>query len=149
MIQTPFTITKESDKGTAYFTVRWSRLRKADKYDIATCVPSVSGIYELYYMDKYKKLNLFFVSRSWYGGLRSSLRYMTDPELDRDPRRLAILNEFSVYYRFSLSDSSGDLDDVLFFYMATYFPADPTVEPSGRFEEIYVKEETADRIVTA
>ncbi len=41
----------------AYFTLYWSKLTKADKYTITTSVPSVSGLYELYYEDYEKQLN--------------------------------------------------------------------------------------------
>jgi hypothetical protein len=149
LVNRPFTISKIEDGATVYFTVRWSALSKADRFDIVRRVPAMSGIFELYYMDQYRKLNIFAVSRSWHGGLRSSLRFMSDPDLDRDPRRKKILEERDVYYRYSLSDSSGDLDDVLYFYMATYFPMNPSVEPSRRYDTIYVKEDDRDRIVTA
>jgi hypothetical protein len=147
-VERPFTISKIADGATAYFTVRWSALRKAERFDIATRVPAMSGIYELYFLDEYRKLNIFAVSRSWYGGLRSSLRFMSDPGLDRDPRRKKILEEREVYYRFSLSDSCGDLDDVLYFYMSTYFPKNPFVEPSYRYDTIFVKELSHDRVIT-
>ena len=48
-----------------FYTVSWSRLRKADKYEIITSVPSEAGIYELYYMDDWEKLCLFHVGKSW------------------------------------------------------------------------------------
>ena len=61
-------------KKNAYFTVSWSRLKKSDKYDIIKSVPSEAGIYELYYMDEKEKLCLFYLGKSWYGGLRNELR---------------------------------------------------------------------------
>ena len=86
------TIEKLEDIDAVYYTVRWSNLRKADKYDIVKMVPSVSGIFELYYMDDKKKLNLFFFSKAYtvvcvsrFGaapmwnrnGIRFALKYST------------------------------------------------------------------------
>lgn len=141
-------ISKIINDRTAYFTVRWSALRKAERFDIVRHVPPMAGVFELYFVDRYKKLNLFYVSKSWHGGLRSALRILVDAELDPNPARRDIFENRVVYYRYSLSDSSADLDDVLFFYMATYFPKKNPVKPSPRFDLIYLNEESSDRIIT-
>jgi len=143
-------IRKEEDGPAVYFTVTWSRLRKADKYDIHKVVPAMGGICELYYKDEYGKLNLFCVSRSWYGGLRSNLRELTDPLCEKDPERLRILlrHPDNIYYRYSLTESLDDMNDILFFFMQTYSPGQTAVQPSGRYAHIYVKEVDPDRIVT-
>ena len=71
-------------KNEIYYTLVWSALKKADKYEITLKVPSVSGLYELYRMDKEKKLNLLAVTHAWYGGLRSQLRAAVDPAVCGD-----------------------------------------------------------------
>lgn len=141
-------ITKIEDAYTAFFTVRWSLLRKAEKYSITSTVPSMAGIFELYYMDEKKKLNLFYVGRVWIGGLRSRLRRLTDPTLELDDRRRAILETKDCYYRYSLSESFRDLTDVFFFFSNTYFPHTSIAEHSGRYDTIYVKEISPQKIVT-
>ncbi|MGD0726900.1 MAG: hypothetical protein ABSB63_15220 [Spirochaetia bacterium] len=132
----------------AFFTVSWSRLRKSDKYKIATSVPSEAGIYELYYMDEKNKLCLFHLGKSWYGGLRHELRVRTDVELETDASRRALLEDHDCWYRWSLLSSSDDMADVLFFFAQTYLPGNLTVHPSGRYEHIFVKEIDADKITT-
>ena len=77
-------VTKLVEAPDVYYTVFWSRLRKADRYEIITKVPSVSGIFELYYQDEHKQLNLFHIAKAWYGGLRTALRKATDPELEEE-----------------------------------------------------------------
>jgi hypothetical protein len=143
------TITKQEDADAddAYFTVRWSNLRKADKYDIVKTVPSVSGIFELYYMDEKKKLNLFFFSKAYYGGLRFAIRQYTDTEQERDPVRLRIITDYDVYYRYTISSSYKDMSDVFYFFARTYCP-DKMTEDSGRYDNIFVNEITNDKIVT-
>jgi hypothetical protein len=135
-------------KQDAYFTVSWSRLRKSDKYEIVKSVPSEAGIYELYYMDEKGKLCLFYLGKSWYGGLRNELREKTDVELEKDPTRRAILDERDCWYRWSLLSSSDDMADLLYFFAQTYLPGTGAVHHSGRYAHIFVKEIDADKIVT-
>jgi hypothetical protein len=141
-------ITKRVDAYTVFFTVNWSPLRKAEKFDIVTKVPSMAGLFELYYMDEKKKLNLFYVGRVWIGGLRSRIRRLTDSTLEIDEKRRKVLETKDCYYRFSLSESYNDLTDVFFFFSNTYFPHTSIAEHSGRFDMIYVKEVSPQKIVT-
>jgi hypothetical protein len=134
-------------KGTeAYFTLVWSPLKKADKYEITLKVPSVAGLFELYRMDKDKKLNLLAVTHAWYGGLRSQLRAAVDPESTSDPVKRAELEDAELYYRFAPSESLPDILDVVWFLHSVYFPHDVRVENSNRFTRIYLDEKAPDRV---
>ncbi len=141
-------IVRQVRDNEAYYTVYWSRLAKADKYDIVRSVPSVGGVYELYYLDDRKKLNLMFFAHAWYGGLRSSIRKLVDAELSRDPAITEILENRDVYYRYSCTDSNQDMLDVVFFFDSIHFPHGKRREDSGRYDAIYVNEISADKIVT-
>jgi hypothetical protein len=143
-------ITKQVRDQNAYFTVRWSPFTRAEKYAIRTGVPAMGGIVELYWMDKSKKLNQFCVSRSWYGGLRSLLRERIDPELEADPYRLSILRDHKddIYFRYSLSESNTDMEDVLFFFQETLAPGLPTATHSGRYDKIFLNEIDAEKLTT-
>jgi len=143
-----YTIKKVEDNRDVYFTIYWSHLTLADKYSIIKSVPSMSGIFELYYMDEKGKLNLFHVQKAWYGGLRHSIRMRTDPELEDNPEKRELLERYKCYYRFSILESYKDLTDILYFFAATYFPDRVTVDHSGRFDRIFVEEISADKIVT-
>ena len=140
--------TKLVEDPNVYYTVQWSRLTKADRYGIITKVPSVAGIYELYYQDKYKKLNLFHIAKAWYGGLRNGLRKVTDPELEEDETRRKILEENDIYYRYTVIPSYADMSDVLYFFASTYQPHTHQVVSSGRYENVFVNEISEDKIVT-
>jgi hypothetical protein len=133
-------------KGEAYYTLVWSPLKKADKYEITLKVPSVAGLFELYKMDKQKKLNLLAVTHAWYGGLRSQLRTAVDPELTNDPVKRAELEDAELYYRYAPSNSLDDILDVVWFLHATYFPQDVRVEHSGRYTRVYLNEKAPDRV---
>lgn len=139
-------ITGKKKKGEIYYTVVWSALKKADKYEITLKVPSVAGLYELYRMDKEKKLNLLAVTHAWYGGLRSQLRAVIDPELTDDPVRKAEIENGDLYYRYTTSDSFPDILDVIWFLHSTYFPKDVRVEHSERYERMYLEEKAPDKV---
>lgn len=145
-----YTIRLLADEDDGYFTVHWSPFALADKYDIVTHVPAIGGIAELYFMDEKGKLNLFCLQRSWYGGLRSMLRERCDASIEKDPYRLSVLVKWRdrLYYRWTSSDSKKDMDDVMFFFVATYAPGASHIEPSGRFSKIYVKEIETGKLVT-
>jgi len=139
-------ISDTKKNGEIYYTVVWSALKKADKYEITLKVPSVAGLYELYRMDKEKKLNLLAVTHAWYGGLRSQLRAVIDPELTNDPVRKAELENGDLYYRYTVSNSFPDILDVVWFLHSTYFPDDIRVEHSGRYPRMYLDEKAPDKV---
>ncbi len=139
---------KEVDSGFAYYTVRWSPLKKSDKYEIIRSVPAMAGLFELYYMDEKEKLNLFFLGKVWIGGLRHRIRRLTDPEIEMDPKRRGVLEKYDCYYRFCLTDHQDDLDDIFYFFSGRYQPDNERAEHSGRYQAIYVEELEPNKIVT-
>jgi len=139
-------VRKEVDAGSAYFTVRWSALTKADRHQIIGSVPAVAGIFELYYMDRSQLLNLLQLGNAWYGGLRSWIRSATDPSLSTHPEMRRILTDFPCYYRYTASNSYRDILDVLYFLGETYFPKSRNRQHSGRYRYILVQELTPDKL---
>jgi hypothetical protein len=145
-----YDITKSVKDEDAFYAVRWSPIAKADKYAIIGSVPAMGGIAELYYKDAGGKLNLYMLARSYYGGLRATLRVATDPETEKDERRRAVLvaHEGEIYYRYALVESQDDMSDVMFFFMSTYAPKAAPQAHSGRYERIFVKEIDTGGLVT-
>ena len=133
-------------KDEGFFSLYWSALTKADKYTITTSVPSVSGLYELYYEDYEKQLNLLTVNTAWLGGLRSQIRQDIEPDYKKGKNLKLILENHTVYYRFSISSKSDDIQDVVWFLNQTYFKDQSIVHDSGRFKNIFVKEFAPDSI---
>lgn len=139
-------ISGKIDHGNIYYTLIWSPLTKADKYEVTLRVPSVAGLFELYRMDKDKKLNLLAVTHAWYGGLRSEIRAAIDPDATNDPVKKAELEDAELYYRYAPSDSFPDILDVVWFLHTTYFPNDVRVENSGRYPRMYLNEKAPDKV---
>ena len=96
-------IIKKIFKNQPHYILTWSPLKKADKYQINRAVPAMSGVYELYKMDKEKHLNLLSVTHAWYGGLRSNIREAIDPDTKTDPERRKILedDDIELYFTFN------------------------------------------------
>jgi len=141
-------ITIREKDGDAYYSVNWSLLSIADKYTIIKKVPAVAGIYEIYWMDETKHLRLFIIDKTVYGGLRSEIRRITDPELCKsDEKGRKILEEKKIWYRYAPTDSSNVMDDVLWFFVQTYFPENTSLNHSGRYQNIFLKESAPDKLI--
>jgi hypothetical protein len=130
-----------------YYSITWSPLTLADRWTINAKVPSVAGVYEIYWMDDHKHLRMLTVGDTHYGGLRSELRRLTDPELIDEPRTRKILEDEEIWFRYAPSNSAAIMADVVWFFRKTYFPENPGVDHSGRYEKIYMNESAPDKLI--
>ncbi|MDR1278150.1 MAG: hypothetical protein LBK02_05325 [Treponema sp.] len=136
------------EKGTdVFYFVNWSPLSLADRWIINAKVPSVAGIYEIYWMDDHDHLRLLRVGDTHYGGLRSELRRLTDPELIDDAAAKKILEDEEIWFRYAPSNSAATMADVIWFFRATYFPENPGVSHSGRYRKIFLNESAPDKLI--
>lgn len=140
-------ITAREKNGEMYYFVNWSPLALANRWDINAKVPSVAGIFEIYWMDENKHLRLFNLGRTHYGGLRSELRRLTDPELCENDKTRMILENKEIWYRYAPSHSADTMTDVIWFFMSTYMPEKPGVEHSGRFEKIFLAQSEPNKLI--
>lgn len=137
---------REWGKDVFYF-VRWSPLTLADRWTINAKVPAVGGVYEIYWKDDHNHLRMLMVGNTHYGGLRSELRRLTDPELIQNPQVIRILENEEIWFRYTPTDSAAVMDDVVWFFRKTYFPENPGVSHSGRYERIFMKESAPDNLI--
>jgi hypothetical protein len=137
---------QERDRNGYYF-VNWSPLALAERWTINASVPAVGGVYEIYWMDDAKHLRMLAVGDTHYGGLRSELRRLTDPELIGDPRAADILENREIWFRYAPTNSSAAMADVVWFFRATYFPENPGTSHSGRYERIFLKESEPNKLI--
>jgi hypothetical protein len=138
-------ISRERGKNV-YYLVKWSPLARADRWTINARVPSVGGIYEIYWMDEHKHLRMLSVGDTHYGGLRTELRRLTDPELCAGGMR-QILEEREIWFRYAPTDSAAVMSDVVWFFRRTYFPENPGLSHSGRYEKIFLQESEPDKLI--
>jgi hypothetical protein len=137
---------REKDEDVYYF-INWSPLSLADRWEINAKVPAVAGVFEIYWMDEQKHLRLFYVGQTHYGGLRSELRRLTDPELTTDTKTKQTLEEKEIWFRYAPTNSSAVMSDVVWFFMTTYFPENPGVDHSGRYQKIFIAESEPDKLM--
>ncbi|MDR2701315.1 MAG: hypothetical protein LBB72_02660 [Spirochaetaceae bacterium] len=137
---------KEKGKEAHYF-IKWSPLSKADRWIINAKVPSVAGVYEVYWMDDHEHLRMLYVGQTHYGGLRSELRRLTDPELNKDLDAKKTLEDEEIWFRYAPCNSAAMMADVVWFFRKTYFPEEPGVDHSGRFEKLFMNESAPDKLI--
>ena len=142
----PILLKKEGVKQDVYYTLTWTAITCADKYRITAAVPAIAGMYELYYMDKNKRLNLLAITHAWYGGLRSNLRQAVDPDYSPNLSLRVLPEDARLYYRYSCSNSFGDLLDAVWFLHTVYFHDDVRVRHSQRYRKIFLQEQAPDKI---
>jgi len=136
------------EKGDAiYYTIQWSPLTLAERWTINAKVPAIAGVYEIYWMDDHKHLRMLSVGNTHYGGLRSELRRLTDPELAVDANLRSTLETKEIWFRYAPVNSPAIMADVVWFFRKTYFPENPGVEHSGRFKNILIKESAPDKLI--
>ena len=140
-------ITAQEKDDVVYYFINWSPLAKADRWTINASVPAVAGVYEIYWMDDHNHLRMLAVGRTHYGGLRSEIRRLTDPELTLDPKAKETLENEEIWFRYVPSHSMSDMADVVWFFRDTYFPENPGVEHSNRYKKIFMKESAPDKLI--
>jgi hypothetical protein len=142
-----YSITAREKGDAIYYEIQWSPLTLAERWTINAKVPSVAGVYEIYWMDERKHLRMLAVGNTHYGGLRSELRRLTDPELALDAKMRETLENREIWFRYAPSNSADVMADVVWFFRKTYFPENPGVEHSGRFSKIFMKESAPDKLI--
>jgi hypothetical protein len=130
-----------------HYSIQWSPLSLADRWTINAKVPAVAGVYEIYWMDDHKHLRMLTVGDTHYGGLRSELRRLTDPELIDDEKAKKILEDEEIWFRYAPTNSAAIMADVVWFFRKTYFPENPGVAHSGRYERIFMNESAPDKLI--
>jgi hypothetical protein len=139
-------VAREKGPDVHYF-IQWSPLSTAERWTINAKVPSMAGVYEIYWMDDHGHLRLLSVGNTHYGGLRSEIRRLTDPELIDDARAKKILEDEEIWFRYALSNSAATMADIVWFFRKTYFPENPGVEHSGRYRKIFMNESAPDKLI--
>jgi len=140
-------ITLQEKGENAYYLIQWSPLAIAERWTINASVPAVAGVYEIYWMDDHNHLRMLAVGDTHYGGLRSEIRRLTDPELTLDQKVRKTLEDEEIWFRYTPSHSPENMLDVVWFFRKTYFPENPGVEHSGRFKNIFMSESAPDKLI--
>lgn len=138
-------VRKRERDGKAFFSITWSALYPVSRFDIIGSVPSMAGIWELYWLEASRSPRILKVGRAWHGGLRHSLREQTDPTLPMGAPLRSYLESGDCYYRYTIIESHADLNDI-YSVVLTHRRVEQTPVPtSGRYTEVRIRE--ADEMV--
>ncbi len=133
-------VVKRVRREIAYFNIIWSPLLPVSRWDINGAVPSMAGIWELYYLENARVPRIMKMGRAWYGGLRSEIRTESDPDLPQNARHRAALESGDCYYRYTICESGQDLTDVYSVLLSHRNVGQPPVTASGRYSDVRIQE---------
>lgn len=136
-------VEKRTRDETAYFTIFWSPMLPMDKRVIRGRIPSLPGVFEIYRDEGGRTPELVGRDRAYYGGLRNTFRGLID-SISPYPLNGTLLDLTRQHFvRYAVTPDPDDMDDILFFFAARE-EAEQADErdDSGRYELIYVKEES-------
>jgi hypothetical protein len=133
-------VTKRVRGEKAYYRIEWSPLLPVNRWEINGSVPSVAGIWELYYLENARIPRILKVGKAWYGGLRNEIRAESDPTLPQNIQLREVLESGECYYRYTVCEQSKDLTDVYSVLITHRNVKQPGTQPSGRYREVRIKE---------
>lgn len=134
-------VDKRTRDDSAYFTIWWSPVVPLTKQVIRGRIPSLPGLFEIYCDEGGRTPELVGRARAYYGGLRNTLRGLVD-SISPYPLNGEILDRSRDHFaRYAAIESPEDMDDILFFF-ASRAGLEDEYDDSGRYEEIFVKEES-------
>lgn len=133
-------VRKRERNDTVYFSITWSSLLPVSRFDIIGSVPSMAGIWEIYWLQDSRVPRILRIGRAWHGGLRHSLREHTDPSLPMGAPLREYLESGDCYYRYVVVESHADLNDI-YSVLITHRRVDQTPVPTtGRYREVRIRE---------
>ncbi|SIQ75917.1 hypothetical protein SAMN05920897_11476 [Alkalispirochaeta americana] len=134
-------VSKEVHRGCAYYSIEWSVLETASRSRIIGGVPSLPGIWELYWLEHSRIPRLIKMGRAWHGGVRHTLRVEADPEERINRSCRSYLASGDCYFRYTICENAPDLADVysVLFSLREELRGEGC-EPSGRYREVRIQE---------
>lgn len=133
-------VRKRVSRDRAYFDMTWSPLEPVSRHRINAAVPSLPGIWEVYWLRHSREPVILKMGRAWHGGLRHTLRFECDAgePVNRDHRDY--LASGDCYYRYTICENAADLTD-LYSTLVTLRPLpQPEAFPTGRYRDVRLRE---------
>lgn len=113
-----------------------------DRRTVRGSIPSQAGVYEIYVDTGDRTPGLLGRAKAYYGGLRNTLRGLIDRDTPYPLNGVLLDLNRAHYARFALCESPEDMDDVLFFFAGRDEYQDRGADDSGRYEWIYLNEDS-------
>ncbi len=139
-MRTPHSVSKRVHREIAYYDLDWSPLLPVERRSINGSVPSLAGIWELYWLEQSRKPRLIKMGRAWYGGLRNEIRFEADAS-ERTNRNIEkYLISGDCYYRYIVCESADDLNELYWVLCSLRGMEGPTA-PKRRYRDLRVRED--------
>lgn len=133
-------ISKRVHRDIGYFSLTWSALEPVSRRRINAAVPSLPGIWEVYYLENSRVPRLIKMGAAWRGGVRHKLRFETDPGQPANSDVRSYLESGDSYYRYTICETRDDLVDAYVVVASIRGWDIGSVEATGRFLEVRVRE---------
>lgn len=132
---------KQVHRNIAYYRIDWTPLLPVDRHRINSTVPSLPGIWEIYWLQNSRSPRLLKMGQAWYGGLRNELRLEADGEDIRNRDMKEQLLSGDAYYRYTLCEIARDLEEVFDILLSIRGLASPEGPASTRYRDVRISED--------
>ncbi|AFG36270.1 hypothetical protein [Spirochaeta africana] len=138
-VPAPPHITKQVHRERAFYHIQWSVLEPVSRHTINSRVPSLPGIWELYYLENSRIPRMLKMGRAWYGGLRNVLRLESDGSELQNRDMQELLESGDSYYRYTVCEIAADLEEV-YDVLTTLRGVPSPPAPPQRYREVRIQE---------
>ncbi|MFW6363687.1 MAG: hypothetical protein ACOC0D_07550 [Spirochaeta sp.] len=138
-IPRPPQIKKQIHRERAFYHIEWSILEPVSRHTIHSCVPSLPGIWEIYYLENARIPRILKMGRAWYGGLRNVLRLEADGTELQNRDLQEVLESGDSYYRYTVCEIAADLEEV-YDVLTTLRGVPSPAPPPKRYREVRILE---------
>ena len=133
-------VSKQIDRDIAYYRVIWSALFPSSRERIRNTVPSLPGLWELYWLEKSINPRMLKMGSAWYGGLRNELRVEADEGEYRNRGIREYLNSGDCYYRYTICEIGADLEELYEVIASIRRMPGPKTPPARRYADVRISE---------
>jgi hypothetical protein len=138
-MRTPHSVSKQVHREIAYYDLDWSPLLPVDRQAINGSVPSLAGVWELYWLEKSRVPRLLKMGRAWYGGLRNEIRMEADASQLQNREIAEYLTSGDSYYRYCICEKAMDLNELYWVLCSLRGMVGPEAPPK-RYRDIRIRE---------
>ncbi len=138
---------KDVSGRNVFYSLKWSKLHKYDKYSATRIAPDLPGILAIAYIEDGNLEYLLFFG-CWRNGFRTELKRMFDPDQTKFPALIDSYRHDRLFFKYCNVDTKPeDIQDILYYLFKTYEPRFNNFRDfhdSQRYQNISVKELVLD-----
>lgn len=138
-IPKPPQVSKLIHRERAFYTIEWAALEPVSRHSINAGVPSLPGVWEIYWLENARIPHLLKMGRAWYGGLRNVLRIEADGSALQNRDMQKELEGGDAYYRYTVCTIAPDLEEV-YDVLTTIRGVPSPPAPAKRYREVRIQE---------